>query len=108
MLAMPSGTLACPNADRQHRLAAQLTDMIPGAATIRVSLNDPKQRWPHLHAVVKDDAGKTIEVSRTTARVAARWILRVWPEADWARSHTFHFAGATLISSDLTVAGRGR
>ncbi|MFJ8301111.1 transcriptional regulator [Streptomyces sp. NPDC094447] len=108
MLAMPSGTLACPNADRRHRLVAQLTDMIPGAAIIRVSLNDPKQRRPHLHAVVEDEAGKTIEVSRTTARVAARWILRVWPEADWARSHTVRLADATLTSSDLTVAGRGR
>ncbi|MEU6405492.1 transcriptional regulator [Streptomyces sp. NPDC046985] len=108
MLAMPSGTPACPDADRQHRLAAQLADMIPGAATIRVSLTDPKQTWPHLHAVVKDEAGKTMEVGRTTARVAGRWILRVWPEVDWTRPHTFDLADATLTPSDLFAAGRGR
>ncbi|MFD4337856.1 transcriptional regulator [Streptomyces anulatus] len=108
MLAMPSGTLACPEAGRQHRLAAQLADMIPGAATIRVSLTDPTQTWPHLHTVVKDEAGKTMEVSRTTARVAGRWILRVWPEVDWNRPHTFHLADAALTCSELIAAGRGR
>lgn len=108
MLAMPSGTLACPDTDRQQRLAAQLADMIPGAATIRVSLNDPKQAWPHPHAIVKDEVGETLELGRTTARVAARWILRVWPEADWTRPHTFDLADATLTRSDLIAAGRGR
>lgn len=108
MLATPSGTPACPDTDRQHRLAAQLADMIPGAATVRVSLNDPKQAWPHPHAIVKDEAGETVELGRTTARVAARWILRVWPEADWTRPHTFDLADAALTRSDLIAAGRGR
>ncbi|MEU0403319.1 transcriptional regulator [Streptomyces sp. NPDC006197] len=108
MLAMPSGTLACPDVDRQRRLAAQLADMIPGAATIRVGLDDPKQKWPHPHAIVKDEAGKTVEPSRTAIRVAARWILRAWPEADWTRPHTFDLAHATLTRSDPIAAGRGR
>lgn len=108
MLATPSGRSACPHADRQHRLAVQLADMIPGAATIRVSLNDPTQRWPHPHTIVRDEAGKTIELGRTTARVAARWILRVWPEADWARPHTFNLAEVTLTRSDLVAAARSR
>ncbi|MFJ6518709.1 transcriptional regulator [Streptomyces filamentosus] len=108
MLAMPSGTLACPDADRQHRLAAQLAAMIPGAVTIRVSLEDPRQRWPHLHAIVKDEAGKVMEANRTTLRVAARWILRAWPEAEWSRPHIFDLADATLTRSDLVAAGRGR
>ncbi|WP_411073632.1 transcriptional regulator [Streptomyces sp. cmx-4-7] len=108
MLAMPSGTLACPDTDRQHRLAAQLAAMIPGAATIRVSLNDPKQRWPHLHATVTDEAGKTLEPNRTTVRVAARWILRVWPVANWDRPHVFDLSDATLTRSDLVAVGRGR
>ncbi|GGN51493.1 hypothetical protein GCM10012285_41680 [Streptomyces kronopolitis] len=108
MLAMPSGTPACPEDDRHHRLAAQLADMIPGAATIWVSRNDPRHAWPHPHAIVKDAAGETLELGRTTARVAARWILRVWPEADWTRPHTFDLAEATLTRSDLIVAGRGR
>jgi hypothetical protein len=108
MPAMPSGTPACPEADRQHRLAIQLADMIPGAATIRVSLNDPKQAWPYPHAIVKDEAGKTMELGRITERVAARWILRVWSEAEWNRPHTFDLASATLTRSDQVAAGRGR
>ncbi|MGY5034803.1 transcriptional regulator [Streptomyces sp. 900116325] len=107
MLAMPSGIRACPDADRQRRLAAQLAGMIPGAVTIRVSLADPSHAWPHPHASAKGEAGETLELSRTTARVAARWVLRVWPEADWTRPHTFDLADATLIRSDLSV-GRGR
>ncbi|RSS46231.1 transcriptional regulator [Streptomyces sp. WAC08241] len=108
MLAMPSGTPACPETGLQHRLAAQLADMIPSAAIIRVSFTDPTQTWPHLHAVVKDETGKTMEVSCTTARVAGRWILRVWPEVDWTRPHTLHLADATLTHSEPIAAGRGR
>ncbi|WP_395365158.1 transcriptional regulator [Streptomyces sp. YH02] len=107
MLAMPIGTPACPDARCQRRLAAQLADMIAGAATIRVSLNDPKQTWLHLHAVV-DEAGKTMDMGRTTARDAGRWILRAWPEADSTRPRTFHLADATLTRSDLIAAVRGR
>ncbi|QIY53437.1 transcriptional regulator [Streptomyces sp. RPA4-5] len=107
MLAMPSGTPACPEDDRQHRLAAQLAHMIPGSATIRVSLNDPQQSWPHPHAIIKDEAGEMLKLGRNTARVAARWILRVWPEADWTRSHVFDLADATLTRSDAVVADRG-
>ncbi|WP_186781561.1 MULTISPECIES: transcriptional regulator [unclassified Streptomyces] len=108
MLALPSDTPACPGTRQQRRLAVQLSEMIPAAATVRVSFNDPKQTWPHLHAVVKDEAGKTLEVGRTTARVAARWILRVWPEADWTFPHTFDLAEATLTRTDQVAAGRGR
>ncbi|MYV68267.1 transcriptional regulator [Streptomyces sp. SID2131] len=108
MLAMPSGTSTCPDAGRQHRLAVQLADMIPGAVAIRVGFDDPKQKWPHLHDVIKDEAGKAMEVSRTTTRIAARWILWVWPEADWTRPHTFHLTHATLTRSDLIAIGRGR
>lgn len=108
MPVMPSGIPACPDPDRPHRLAAQLADMIPGAATIRVSLSDPNQTWPHPHVIVKDEAGQTIQLGRIAARVAARWILRVWPEVDWTRPHTFDLADATLTRSDLLTARRGR
>ncbi|MFD8117521.1 transcriptional regulator [Streptomyces microflavus] len=108
MPAMPSGTPACPDTSRRHRLAAQLADLISGAATIRVSLTDPVQVWPHPHTVVQDETGKTMELGRTTSRVAARWILRVWPDKDWTRPHTFRLADATLTRSDLTAAERGR
>jgi hypothetical protein len=108
MHAMPSGSPACPDADRRHRLAAQLADMIPGAATIRVSLTDPQQMWPHPHALAKDAEGKPVELSRTTSKIAARLILRVWPDTDWSRPHTFDLATATLTRSDLATARRGR
>ncbi|MER5435997.1 transcriptional regulator [Streptomyces sp. NPDC002588] len=108
MLAMSSGTLACPDTDRQHRLAAQLAELIPGAVTIHVSLTDPQHAWPHPHAVAKDPIGKTIDLNRTTAKIAARWILRVWPDADWTRPHAFDLASATLIRSDLSSDDRGR
>ncbi|WP_372352302.1 transcriptional regulator [Streptomyces sp. KL116D] len=108
MLAMSSGTPACPDDGRPQRLADQLADMIPGAATIRVGLTHPTQPWPHLHAVVKDQAGRTLELGRPTARVAAAWIRRVWPEVDWMRPHTFCLADATLTRSDLVAAERGR
>ncbi|MGW2657379.1 transcriptional regulator [Streptomyces sp. NPDC001478] len=108
MLAMPSGTPACPDTDRQHRLAAQLADMIPGAATIKVSLNEPTRAWPHPHATVKTSTGKFVALTPTTSRIAARWILRVWPEADWTQPQVFDVATATLTRSDLVAARRGR
>ncbi|MEW1889709.1 hypothetical protein [Streptomyces sp. NPDC085659] len=46
-------------------------------------------------------------MSRTTATVAARWILRVWPEADWTRPHTFDIQRAALTGSEV-AAGRSR
>jgi hypothetical protein len=106
MLARPSDIPACPDTARQHLLAAQLADMIPGAATIRVSLTDPTQTWPIPHAVAKDASGSRVELSRTTARVAARWIMRVWPDVDWTHPHAFDLATAALTRSALV--GRGR
>jgi hypothetical protein len=93
---------------RRHRLALQLADMIHGAVTVRVSLTDPTTMWPTAHARVRDEAGAPIELSRTTAVVAARWVMRTWPEVDWSTPHTFDLATATLICSGLVAAGRGR
>jgi hypothetical protein len=106
MLARPSDIPACPDTARQHRLAAQLADMIPEAATIRVSLTDPAQTWPTPHTVAKDAGGARVELRRTTARVAARWIMRVRPDVDWTCPHTLDLATAALTRSDLV--GRGR
>ncbi|MFF8577297.1 transcriptional regulator [Streptomyces albidoflavus] len=108
MFALPSDTRACPGTEQQRRLAVQLSEMIPGAATVQISFNDPQQTWPHLYAMVKDEAGRSLEVGRTTSRVAARWILRVWPEADWTSPHTFDVAEATLTRTDQGAVGRGR
>ncbi|MFC9112209.1 transcriptional regulator [Streptomyces sp. NPDC057092] len=101
------GSLDCLDRARQQRLAAQLAHMIPGVATIHASLKGPWQSWPHPHLIGKDAAGQTIDLNRTTARVAARWILWVWPALDWNRPHPFDLATATLTRSDL-AAGRGR
>lgn len=102
------GSSTCPDTGRERRLAAQLADMIPGAATLRVSLTDPQHAWPHPHAIAKNAAGERIELSRTTSKIAARWIMRVWPDTDWTRPHTLDLATATLTRSDLVAAGRGR
>jgi hypothetical protein len=101
------GSSPCPDSDRSQRLALQLADMIPGAATVRVSLTDPTRTWPHPRATALDAADKRIELSPTTAQVAARWVMRVWPQADWTRPHTFDLAAATLTRSDLAAARRG-
>ncbi|MFB7666889.1 transcriptional regulator [Kitasatospora sp. NPDC056138] len=104
-----SGTPTCRDAARPQRLAAQLADMIPGAATIRVSFTDPTQRWPYTYSRALDAAGEPIELSRITAKIAARWILRVWPEADWSLAHTLFLATATLTRGSARAAtGRGR
>ncbi|MFJ8980172.1 transcriptional regulator [Streptomyces sp. NPDC102282] len=107
MLATTSDKPAC--ADALHeRLAAQLSDMIPGAVAIRVSLTDPTQTWPRPHAIALNESGQRIDLNRTAAKIAARWILRAWPQADWNRPHTFDIATATLSRSDFAVARRGR
>ncbi|MCZ4122671.1 transcriptional regulator [Streptomyces sp. H39-S7] len=100
MPATTGGIPACPLAtDRQRRLALQLTDMIPGAVRIRVSLQDPQRAWPQPHARAWDVAGTRIELSRTVAKIAARWVLRVWPDADWNVAHTMDLTTATLTTA---------
>ncbi|WP_399094075.1 transcriptional regulator [Streptomyces sp. BBFR2] len=105
MYTADGGSPACPDAARQKRLAVQLADMIPGAATVRVSFNDPSHSWPHSHAIAKDTAGETIDLNRTTAKVAARWILRAWPDLDRSWVYTFDLATAALTAGDLAADG---
>ncbi|MDH6709108.1 hypothetical protein P3T27_005854 [Kitasatospora sp. MAA19] len=102
MPATPSGT-ARPDQERHRRLASQLNDMIPGADTLRISLTDPNHRWPHPHASAVDMAGHPIPITRVTAKVASRWVLRTWPDADWSLPHTLD-----LGTAELALAGRGR
>ncbi|MFE3518937.1 transcriptional regulator [Streptomyces sp. NPDC059166] len=108
MFAMSNGSLACPDTGRQHRLADRLADMMPGAATIRVSLVDAGQAWPHPHIIVKDEAGETLQMGRVAVRGTARRIMRVCPDAYLRRPHTLKAAYAALIRSDLTAVGRSR
>lgn len=105
------GSPACPEVpetDRAHRLAAQLADMIPGAATARVSLTEPGSAWPHPYTVARDADGNRLELSRTTRSTAARWVMRVWPDVDWSEPHTLDLATATLRLTGRSSAERGR
>jgi hypothetical protein len=108
MPAMQSGTFACPGTDRQRRLAHQLAELIPGSATVLVNLRDPQMAWPCPHASAQDAAAREVQVNRTTAKVAARWILRTYPEADWTEAHLFNFATATLTSAAQAATSRER
>ncbi|MFI0942802.1 transcriptional regulator [Streptomyces sp. NPDC021020] len=102
------GTPACPERGRARRLAAQLADMIPGAATIRVSLTEPGSVWPQPYTVAKDALGHRLELNRTTSSTAARWVMRVWPEEDWSEPHTLDLATAELTAGARSAAERGR
>jgi hypothetical protein len=108
MPARLSGNPACPDADRRQRLALQITDMIPGAATLRVSRAHPGHTWPHPHALARSAEGQRIDLTRTLSRTAARWVMRVYPETDWTRPHTLDLATATLMRADRPMTRRGR
>jgi hypothetical protein len=108
MPATRSGSPACPDKDGQRRLAARLADMIPGAATIRVSLTDPRATWPHPHAIVRGATGRRVELSPVTSTTVARWIQRAWPETDWDQAPVLDLATATIGPNDTPDARGGR
>ncbi|MEW2399985.1 transcriptional regulator [Streptomyces sp. NPDC046862] len=94
--------------DRHRRLADLLADMIPGAATFRVTLHDPTQVWPHPHARAYDTAGKAITLTRTQAITAARWIIRTYPQVTWGDVYDLDLATARLHRAVVVTAGRSR
>lgn len=105
------GSPACPETPepaRAQRLVAQLADMIPGAAAVRVSVTEPGAAWPRPYAVARDAEGRRLELSRTASRTAARWVMRVWSEVDWGEPHTLELATATLTLAARSAAERGR
>ncbi|MFE4976065.1 transcriptional regulator [Kitasatospora sp. NPDC056651] len=83
----------------QQRLGAKLAEMIPGAVAVRVSLAHPSRQWPHPYTVAVDGRGGQLVLSGSATKVAARWVLRSWPEADWTRPHTLD-----LVTGQLAVA----
>ena len=109
MPAMPSGTLACPDAEPRHRLAAQLSTMIPGAATVYGLPERPRARVApsprHRH---RRGGGAPSTLNRTASRTAARWMMRVWPDLDWNRPRILDLATATLTATELAPFRRGR
>ncbi|MFD5030244.1 transcriptional regulator [Streptomyces sp. NPDC058405] len=109
MPAFPSGSLNLTEVGDQHRrLASLLADMVPGAATFRVTLHDPDKVWPHPHARAYGAAGEPINLNRTQSVIAARWIIRTHPDAAWGDVCDFDLATARLIRAALSAAGRGR
>ncbi|MFI0722096.1 transcriptional regulator [Streptomyces sp. NPDC021224] len=108
MSATCSGSPACPDKSRQRRLVARLAAAVPGAATIQVSLTDPKAVWPHPHAVARGATGQPVELTRTGSTVMARWILRAWPDVDWSRPHTLDLGSARICADPSTHRGEGR
>jgi hypothetical protein len=94
--------------DQQRRLAALLADMVPGAVTFRVTLQDPTKVWPAPHARAYDAAGGLLTLTRTQAVTAARWIIRTHPETAWGDVYDFGLATARLTRAALAAAGRGR
>ncbi|GAA2773769.1 transcriptional regulator [Kitasatospora cinereorecta] len=107
MLAKPRGTLAYPDTSRERRLAAQLRGMIVGADAILVSLVAAHRPWPHAHASAMNVAGKPVRMNPTTAQVAARWVLRTWPDADWSRPQVLDLFTGELTAGTCTIV-RGR
>ncbi|MEE1786943.1 transcriptional regulator [Streptomyces sp. SP17BM10] len=104
---MPKETHYPATSPSQQRLAVQLADMIPGAVVISVSLADPRRQWPHPYTVAIDADGEQLPLSRTTTKVAARWVLRTWPNADWTRPHTLDLrTGQLNVGTASAVRGR--
>ncbi|MFI1953141.1 transcriptional regulator [Streptomyces xinghaiensis] len=95
--------------DRHRRLADLLADMVPGAATFRVTLLDPTTAWPQPHARAYGTAGGPINLNRTQAVTAARWIIRTHPEVVvWGEAYVFDIATARLHPAAAVAARRGR
>ncbi|MFG2996624.1 transcriptional regulator [Streptomyces sp. NPDC048340] len=81
---------------RARMLAQHLERMLPQAAQVRVKLMDGRTAWPHLDVRATNAAGAVVRISRTQAHVAARWIIRCHPGADWALARTFDLRTASL------------
>ncbi|WP_406220787.1 transcriptional regulator [Streptomyces decoyicus] len=77
-------------------LATRLSAMLPGVATVRVTLRDPRMGWPRIDASAHDEHGKRVRVSHAQSQVAARWIIRAHPEAGWQQSRAFNLRTAEL------------
>ncbi|MFE2426909.1 transcriptional regulator [Streptomyces sp. NPDC059373] len=106
----PSGSTNSAEASgQQRRLAGLLADLVPGAATFRVTLHDPATAWPRPHARAYDEDGEPLTLTRTLAITAARWIIRTHPEIAGGEVYTFDLATAQLRRAAMpTAAGRRR
>ncbi|MFD7902943.1 transcriptional regulator [Kitasatospora sp. NPDC059747] len=107
MHTLPGETPACPDTGRRRRLALQLAHMIPGAVAVAVSFKDPATQWPRAYARATDAAGRPLRLSLVVRRVAAQWIVRAHPNADWSRPHTLDLTtGQLAVAACPAVRGR--
>ncbi|WP_405523568.1 hypothetical protein OG426_09950 [Streptomyces canus] len=99
LAAQPAKAVAPTDAIRQHRLAALLADMVPGARIIRVSQHQPSQTWPSPYTRAYDERGQPIRLNRTQCVAAARWVIRAFSEANWDEAHDLDLTSGTLQSA---------
>lgn len=92
----------------RRRLARALADMVPGAATLRVSRDQPGETWPSPFARAYDEHGNALALTRVKRMTAARWVLRAYPGADWAEVHDFDLRTATLTPAVRGEHAAGR
>ncbi|MCX4776808.1 transcriptional regulator [Streptomyces sp. NBC_01264] len=81
---------------RARALAQQLTTMLPQVADLHIRLQDGRTTWPHLDVRATGADGQAVRISRTQAHVAARWIIRTYPAANWAARRTFDLRSGAL------------
>lgn len=88
----------------QQRLAELLTDMVPGARTLRVSQREPSLSWPSPDARAYDAQGKPLTPNRTLRLTAARWVMRAFPGLDWDEPYDFDLTTGELQPASTTQA----
>ncbi|WP_432180531.1 hypothetical protein [Streptomyces sp. NBC_00063] len=85
--------------NRRIRLTHRLAEMIPGARTIRVTLQAPARTWPSPYATAYDAAGRRLTLNQAQARTAARWIIRACPEAEWHHEQVLDLASGSITNA---------
>ncbi|WP_262371491.1 hypothetical protein [Streptomyces sp. WAC01526] len=95
---------------RQHRLAALIADMVPGARALRVSQREPGRSWPSPYARAYDAQGQHVALNRAQGMTAARWVIRAHPEVIWDEAYDLDLTtGALRPAADAYAAtGGGR
>ncbi|WP_412078833.1 transcriptional regulator [Streptomyces xanthophaeus] len=81
---------------RARALAQKLATMLPQVAALHIQLQDGRTTWPHLDVRAANTSGHGVRISRTQAHVAARWIIRTYPAANWAVRRTFDLQSGAL------------
>lgn len=92
---------------RQHRLAALLADMVPGARIIRVSQREPGQTWPSPYARAYDEQGRLIALNRAQGLTAARWVIRANLDVNWDEVYHLDLTTGVLRPAAASYAASG-